>query len=1126
METVVIRCLNCGFDSPEEMRFCGECGMDFGRPQCGRCGFLNPIRYKYCGQCGDPLVAGAAAPPRKAATVSSIAPAQPVAPAQPIESTQQAERRQLTVMFCDLVGSTKLSEQLDAEVLRELVRAYQEACAEVTENFAGHIAQYLGDGLLVYFGYPTAHEDDPRRAVRAALGILEAMQTLNHRVEVEHDLRLSLRIGIHTGMVVVGEIGGGATREHLALGDTPNLAARVQGEAEPDTVAISHTTHALVEGLFTFQSIGKRSLKGIAEPIEIYQVLDESEMQSRFDASISKGLTPLVGRHGEVQLLLDRWQQTKSGSGQVVLLSGDAGVGKSRMVQELRQRIADDPHGRLEFRCQTYYQNSAFYPVIDYIQRLLRLKREDDDAERLAKLEAALSDYELPLDEAVPLLAPFMSISLDDRYEALEIPPAERKERTLEMVIAWLAVAADREPLLSVWEDVQWADPSSLEFLSLHLIQASTAPINVIVTYRPEYVPPWEVGEHISQTTLGRLVDTQAEELVHQVTQETKLPAEVVSQLVAKTDGVPLFIEELTKTVMDAITSNDGTEANTIAIPATLQDSLMARLDRLGSGKEIAQLGAALGRAFDYPLIEAVAGAAKATVQRELSYLCEAGILAAKGDHYRFRQTLIQDAAYQSLLRSTRLDYHSRIAERLEENFPETVEAHPELIAHHYTEAGKNDQAIAYWRRAGQRAIERSANLEAIAHLNNGLNLVGSLSDETGSAQTELDLQLAISVPLRATQGFTSANLETAYYRARELCREVGGSPKLFPVLRRIGVFCMVRGDLPAAYDVNQQMLQIAESANDDALILEAQLSLGLTITYQGEFEAAHAAFERAIELYVREEHHQLAHQYGDDPCVVALAYDAIVLQLLGFPDQAHAASTRAIELATELEHPFSLALALNFYARLYQLRADIDLSRERVEACIKLSDEHGFAHWSATGQILLSWILAHDGEIEEGHRKVSEGIAVWRGIGARIALPYFYSMQADVHARDGNFDQGLALLEEAQSIIEDIGERSHEAEIYRLQGELLLRSSKSANHDIEIDKRAAECFEKAVSVAREQSAKFWELRATTSASRLLRLQGKAPEARIGLEATVAEFGEGHDTSDFEDARALLAELN
>ena len=458
-----------------------------------------------------------------------------------------------------------------------------------------------------------------------------------------------------------------------------------------------------------------------------------------------------------------------------------------------------------------------------------------------------LSDYELPLDEAVPLLAPFVSIPLDDRYEALEIPPAERKERTLEMVIAWLAAAADREPLLSVWEDVQWADPSSLEFLSLHLIQASTAPINVIVTYRPEYVPPWEVGEHISQTTLGRLVDTQAEELVHQVTQETKLPAEVVSQLVAKTDGVPLFIEELTKTVMDAIMSNDGTEANTIAIPATLQDSLMARLDRLGSGKEIAQLGAALGRAFDYPLIEAVAGAAKATVQRELSYLCEAGILAAKGDHYRFRQTLIQDAAYQSLLRSTRLDYHLRIAERLEENFPETVEAHPEPIAHHYTEAGKNDQAIAYWRRAGQRAIERSANLEAIAHLNNGLNLVGSLSDETGSAQTELDLQLAISVPLRA-------------------------DPRIYVGESRDRL-------LPGAGTVS---------------------------------------------------------------------------------------------------------------ARLYQLRADIDLSRERVEAWIKLSDEHGFAHWSATGQILLGWILAHDGENEEGHRKVSEGIAVWRGIGCKDCTAVF----------------------------------------------------------------------------------------------------------------------------------------
>ena len=763
----MIRCPTCGVDSPDEMRFCGECGTQFAHQRCSHCGFQNPMRYKFCGQCGVAIAAGVQP------EIPLTAAAEPIAPAQARQSAQQAERRQLTVMFCDLVGSTKLSEQLDPEVLRELVRAYQEACAEVTKNFAGHIAQYLGDGLLVYFGYPTAHEDDPRRAVRAALGILEAMDTLNHRVELEHDLRLALRIGIHTGMVVVGEIGGGAHREHLALGETPNLAARVQGEAEPDTIAISNTTYALVDGLFTFQSIGDRSLKGIAEPVALYQVIDESEIQSRFDASISKGLTPLVGRHGEVQLLLDRWQQTKSGSGQVVLLSGDAEVGKSRMVQELRQHITDDPHGRLEFRCQTYYQNSAFYPVIDYVQRLLRLHRDDDEAERLAKLEAAMSDYGLPLDDAVPLLAPFMSIPLDDRYAALEIPPAERKERTLDMIIVWLAAAADREPLLSVWEDVQWADPSTLEFLSLHLVQASTAPILVLVTYRPEYAPPWEVSEHISQTTLGRLVDTQAAELAHQVAQGTKLPANVVDQLVAKTDGVPLFIEEMTKTVMEAIASDDGTEA--IAIPATLQDSLMARLDRLGSGKEIAQLGATLGRSFDYPLIQAVAMAAEATLRRELLYLCDAGVLAAKGDRYRFRQNLIQDAAYQSLLKSTRLEYHTRIAERLDGDFPETAESHPELIAHHYTEAGNNDKAVAYWRRAGQRAIERSANVEAIAHLNNGLNLVGGLSDGSDPAQIELDLQLAISVPLRATQGFTSPGLERTYYRARELCREVGG---------------------------------------------------------------------------------------------------------------------------------------------------------------------------------------------------------------------------------------------------------------------------------------------------------------------------------------------------------------
>jgi class 3 adenylate cyclase len=653
---------------------------------------------------------------------------QPAAQAQPspqvissatASSPPDAERRQLTVMFCDLVDSTRLSSQLDPEEYRDVVRAYQRVCTEVIQRYDGYIAQLLGDGLLVYFGYPQAHEDDAHRAVHTGLGILEAVEALNTRLEPAKGITLAVRLGIHTGLVVVGDMGGAGRQEQLALGEVPNIAARIQALAEPNTIMISTDTYRLIQGYFECQGLGAQTLRGVSEPVHVYRVLQASGARGRLDVAQPRGLTPLVGRESEVTLLLERWEQAKSGQGQVVLLSGDAGIGKSRLVQMLKEQVANEPHTCWECRSLPYYQNTAFYPIVDLLQRILPWQPHDALEEKLALLAQTLSQYRLSVEESIQLFAPLLSLPIPEHaYPPLTLSPQRMRQKTLEALVAILLELAERQPVLLVIEDLHWTDPSTIELIGLLLDQTPTASLLVLLTCRSYFHPAWHHRSYLTAIAVNRLSHTQVEQFVNRMTDGHTFPQEVLAQIVKKTDGVPLFVEEIAKALVESgqFRAVDGHyeligSFSTFAIPATLQDSLMARLDRLMTAKVIAQLGATLGRQFSYALLQAVAQLNERTLHEELHRLVEAEIVYQRGvppqATYTFKHALIQDAAYQSLLRSTRQQYHQRIAQVLTERFPDTAETQPELLAHHYTEAGLTEQAIAYWQRAGQHASDR-----------------------------------------------------------------------------------------------------------------------------------------------------------------------------------------------------------------------------------------------------------------------------------------------------------------------------------------------------------------------------------------------------------------------------------
>jgi predicted ATPase len=934
---------------------------------------------------------------------------------------------------------------------------------------------------------------------------------------------LQARVGIASGLVLAGDlIGNGGSHEHDVVGETPNLAARLQAHAEPNAVIISGDTRRLVGELFECSAIGALSIKGLAAPVQAWRVTGAGAV-SRFRALRTVN-TPLVDREEETGLMMRRWEQAKAGDGCVVPISGEPGIGKSRIVRSILNQLGDEPHVRMRFFCAPNRQGSALYPVITQLERVAGFERDDSAEQRLDKLEAVLAQAITDdLGEAVPLIAELLSIPTDARYPRLDLSPQRRREKTLRAFLAQVEGLA-RRPTFILFEDVHWIDPTSLELLNLIVDRVRTLSVLLVITFRPEFVPPWIAHPHVSLLNLDRLPAGRRAEMVAELTRDKALPKATVDQIIDRTDGVPLFIEELTKVLVERGDASPSMHE----IPATIHDMLMARLDRLGGAKQIAQIASVIGSEFTSALLREVAPIEEERLDLELRKLADAELLFEKSvpsaTRYRFKHALIQEAAYQSLVRSKRQQYYRQIAETLKERFSDLAEAQPEVLAHHYSSADLKEEAIPYWRSAAEKAMRRSANLEAIAHLTKAQELLNLLPESPERSQQELALQLALGTPLIAVKGFASPDVGRVYARARELCEQAGQSPQLFPVLWGLWVFYTARAEHEAAHELAEQCGRIADAAHDQDLQMLARHAIGVTLSTIGQFSAALRQLDQVIATYHPERHASIAFAYGQDSGVVCRSQAAFALWFLGYPEQAKRMNDDALNLARNLSppHPYSLAAALDFSAWVHQLVKDPTGVKEHAEAAIAISTEHEFVFWLLTGTIMRGWALAAGGQVEEGIEQMRRGLAGYQATGAGIVRPYYLALLAQVFGATGKESEARQLLDEAKDAIQSSGEAWCEAEIYRLKGELALKKQASHGAESEGDNAAEDYFDRARRTASSQGAKSLELRATMSLSRLWMRQGKAVEAKALLAEVYNGFTEGFEFPCLREARMLL----
>jgi class 3 adenylate cyclase/predicted ATPase len=1035
----------------------------------------------------------------------------------------EAERRHLTVMICDLVGSTALSARLDPEDMRALTDAYHAACGEIVSTYDGFLAEFRGDGILAYFGYPHAHEDDAERTVRAALDIVAAVA----RLDTPAGEPLAVRIGIATGLVVIGDLSGESSlREHLVIGQTPNIAGRLQGLAAPGTIVVATSTRRLLGDLFELRDLGRHQVKGLDEPVAAWAVEGLSASEDRFDAARA-GLSDLVGRTRELDFLLERQRLAWAGNGQVVLISGEPGIGKSRLMAALVERLAGERYTRLRHQCSPYHVNSALRPFIVQLERAAGFKADDPPEQRLTKLEALLDRDAPRIRPMAPLLAALLSIPSGERYPHLAVTSTEQRRRTLAALLDLFESLARKQPTLLLFEDAHWADATSLALLDQTIERVRELPVLALLTFRQEFEPPWADRPHVTTLMLGRLEQNDVESMVARVTGGRALPSEVMKQIVAKTDGNPLFVEELTKAVLETdilIADAEGYRLNgplpPLAIPATLQDSLMARLDRLAEVKEIAQIGAAIGREFSYPLVRALVARDETYLWRALTQLEQAELVFRRGEPpdaiYSFKHALVRDAAYETLLKSRRHQLHAQIARVLEAKFTDTVASQPEIVAHHFTQAGLADAAIDYWLQAGNLALSGSANAEAAKHLRQGIELIGHASSPA-RARKELDLYLALGPAMAATQGYATAETRRVFSRARELLGE-GGTPKeQMTVLWGSYLAHAILGEHDAAREVARQFLALAAHHEHPAVSALANRFMGQTLYMLGRFADARLHLERTLALCAANQETIVAYRrFGIDDQAGALAHISYPLAILGYPDQSAAAAEQAVSRARALGLVFTIAQSLSHAAMVGILCGNDRLTAYADEA-VAYSRDHGLPTPEQWARFAQGALLAQGGQPQRGIALMRQALAGAESNADRTRRTFFLGHVAAAHASMDEAEIGLAVLDEAFGIVETANERFFEAELHRLQGTLLAALGKR--------REAEEALRRALRVASQQGARWWELRAATSIASHLASEGKRRDAYFVLHPVYQGFSEGFEAKDLQTAKRLLDEL-
>ena len=1094
-----MNCHACGNAlNPPTSKFCQECGTRMARG-CPACGRATSGSEKFCPECG-----------------AALAFASPAAADYPPEI--EGHRRQLTVMFADLADSTALSGQLDPEDFRAVVRRYHAACATAVERHGGYVGKWLGDGMLAYFSYPAAHEDDPQRAIRAGLEITAWAGAQADSGGVP----FAVRVGLHTGLCVVGEMGSGERVEHAdVVGETPNVAARVQAAVAANSVAVSAPTWRLAKGYFVAVSMGPQSLKGIVQPLELFQITGESGAQTRLD--VAGELTPLVGRDRETTLLLDRWEKAVSGDGQVVLISGEAGIGKSRLVRALRDHAAASSL-RIELLCSQLHQNSALHPLIAHFRRVLGLGEASGDERAAAeRLAAMLTRAGVETHTSLPLLAALLSLPLPDGYVPLELAPEQQKHQTYQAILEWLAADARTRPVLLAVEDLHWVDPSTLELLGMMVGGQPSGRMLVLLTARPEFVPPWPSQPYMASLSLSRLGRNDVGECIRRVAGGRDMPPEVVAQIVARTDGVPLFVEELTKMVLESglLREVDGGlvldgALPPLAIPETLQDSLMARLDRLAAVKEVAQLGAALGHEFSHALIAAVSPLPAEGLVRGLDALVDSGLVYRRGFRYVFKHALIRDAAYNSLLKSTRQRFHQRIATALVAQFPEISEGQPEVVAHHYTEAGLSEEAVGWWKLAGSLARNHGANPEAIAHLNRGLELLTGLPASPDRDRRELALAAALIAPLSNVLGYAAPAVAEMSNRAIALADGQDDPPELVAALYGAFTYHLVASTTEILYWA-EQTLAAALKRGNIAQVCMGHYAVAVGSWLLGDLPRADEQARAGCALYDKAKVRENALEFSFDPGVGNFGMLAVVLASTGLFSQSERLALYAMEEARDAGQPDTNTAALIFGAWSAVWRRDAAQALRFGAEAVSGAENGGGQSWHPWGLAYRGWGKIAGGDVASGISDTEAAIAVFDAIGTGFRS---FSMLAESYLLAGDSARGEAIA--LQGI--DAGRRGVEgvllAECHRIRGLCLLHRAGTAQEESEQE------FQSAIEVAHNQGALAFELRAVRELARLWQSQGRRAEARALLEPVYARFTEGFESFDLVEVRELLRQLS